>query len=102
MRKIPFAGIELTSQRVRGLRGTSELPGRPAYNIGKPTVTLYAYIINHHVGTPKQKQTSYYFGVYIINFGLRVPNYDGAVTFYREIKLKIGFGVVISKEVYRP
>ena len=31
MRKIPFAGIELTSQRVRGLRGTSELPGRPAY-----------------------------------------------------------------------
>ena len=33
MRKIPFAGIELTSQRVRGLRGTSELPGRPeTYN----------------------------------------------------------------------
>ena len=27
MTKIPFAGIELTSQRVRGLRGTSELPG---------------------------------------------------------------------------
>ena len=26
---MPFAGIELTSQRVRGLRGTSELPGRP-------------------------------------------------------------------------
>ena len=26
------------------------------YNIGeKPTVTLYTYI-NHHVGTPKQKQ----------------------------------------------
>ena len=30
MRKIPFARVELTSQRVRGLRGTSELPGRPA------------------------------------------------------------------------
>ena len=30
VRKIPFAGIELTSQRVRGLRGTSELQGRPA------------------------------------------------------------------------
>ena len=29
VRKIPFAGIELTSQRVRGLPGTSELPGRP-------------------------------------------------------------------------
>ena len=30
------------------------------YNIGeKPTVTLYTYI-NHHVGTPKQKQTTYY------------------------------------------
>ena len=31
MRKIPFAGTELTSQRVRRLRGyTSELPRRPA------------------------------------------------------------------------
>ena len=30
VRKIPFAGIELTAQRVRGLRGTSELAGRPA------------------------------------------------------------------------
>ena len=30
MRKLPFAGIELTSQRVRGLRDTSELPGRLA------------------------------------------------------------------------
>ena len=29
MRKIPFAGIELTPQRVRGLRGTFKLPGRP-------------------------------------------------------------------------
>ena len=29
VRKIPFARIELTSQRVRGFRGTSELPGRP-------------------------------------------------------------------------
>ena len=28
-------------------------------NIGeKPTVTLYTTYINHHVGTPKQKQTS--------------------------------------------
>ena len=35
MRKIPFAGIELTSQRVRGLRGTSELPGRPVPIYGK-------------------------------------------------------------------
>ena len=33
VRKIPFAGIELTSQRVRGLRGTSELPGRMVANI---------------------------------------------------------------------
>ena len=29
VRKIALVGIELTSQRVRGLRGTSELPGRP-------------------------------------------------------------------------
>ena len=28
VRKMPFAGIELTSQRVRRLRGTFELPGR--------------------------------------------------------------------------
>ena len=35
VRKIPFAGIELTSQRVRGLRGTSELPGRPAVSNSK-------------------------------------------------------------------
>ena len=30
------------------------------YNIGeKPTVILYTYYyINHHVGTPKQKQTT--------------------------------------------
>ena len=37
MRKIPFAGTELTPQRVRGLRGTSELPGRPAR-------TVYVYV----------------------------------------------------------
>ena len=30
------------------------------YNIGeKPTDTLLYTYINHHVGTPKQKQTSY-------------------------------------------
>ena len=34
VRKIPFAGIELTSQRVRGLRGTSELPGRQKPHFG--------------------------------------------------------------------
>ena len=32
VRKIPFAGIELTSQRVRGLRGTSELPGAKVHS----------------------------------------------------------------------
>ena len=40
MKKIPFAGIELTSQRVRGLRGNSELPGRPAV---VPSVNVYEY-----------------------------------------------------------
>ena len=46
VRKILFAGIELTSQRVRGLRGTSELPGRPAthYNI-YVYIYIYIYII---------------------------------------------------------
>ena len=33
MRKIQFAGVELTFQRVRGLRGTSELPGRPSHYV---------------------------------------------------------------------
>ena len=36
MRKIPLAGIELTSQRVRGLRGTSELPGQRANLVSEP------------------------------------------------------------------
>ena len=40
MRKIPFAGIELTSQRDRGLRGTSELPGRPAQSTIKTKVCV--------------------------------------------------------------
>ena len=40
MRKISFAGIELTSQRVRGLRGTSELPGRPNH-----IVQLLKYVL---------------------------------------------------------
>ena len=47
--------------------------------------------INHHLGIPKQKHSF---------FGRRVPD-CGTVIFHREIKLKIGFGVVISKEVYR-
>ena len=46
VRKITFAGIELTSQRVRGLRGTSELPGRPAEHIYIHTcIHTYIYIL---------------------------------------------------------
>ena len=64
------------------------------YNIGeKPTVILYN--INHHVGTPKQKA----YLLYSI-FGLRVPDYGTVIMWFREIKLKIRFGVVISKEIY--
>ena len=44
-RKIPFAGIELTSQRARGLRGTSELPGRPAH-IPVIICTIVIYILS--------------------------------------------------------
>ena len=47
VRKMPFAGVELTSQRVRGLRGTSELPGRPA---------VYTSILNRHAHQTKIKQ----------------------------------------------
>ena len=42
VRKIPFAGIELTSQRVRGLRGTSELPGRPVKNQYKKQTNVFS------------------------------------------------------------
>ena len=40
VRKIPFAGVEPTSQRVRELRGTSELPGRRPCDIGKLTYSI--------------------------------------------------------------
>ena len=48
VRKIPFAGIELTSQRVRGLRGTSELPGRPAITL---LILLLLILLYHHYYT---------------------------------------------------
>ena len=47
MRKIPFAGVELTSQRVRGLRGTSELPGRPIA-IKKKKKTIITVVVSKH------------------------------------------------------
>ena len=42
VRKTPFPGVELTSQRVRGLRGTSKLPGRPAQEYN--SVSIYGLI----------------------------------------------------------
>ena len=45
MRKIPYAGIELTSQRVRGLGGTSELPGRPA----SEKFNMHIYVCNYSI-----------------------------------------------------
>ena len=50
MRKIPFARIELTSQRVRGLRGTSELPGRPV-GMGQKIRTVQERVGTGIVGT---------------------------------------------------
>ena len=46
VRKIPFAGTELTSQRVRGLRGTSELPGR-LYSIINIIIIIIITIFAH-------------------------------------------------------
>ena len=41
-----FAGIELTSERIRGLRGTSELPGRPATLLyGFCHILLYCIVL---------------------------------------------------------
>ena len=61
MRKIPFAGIELTSQRVRGLRGTSELPGRPAdvevVIVRKCAFPHFSILVNHIVSTCRNKKT---------------------------------------------
>ena len=52
MRKIAFAGIELTSQRVRGLRGTSELPGRPvAMRFMAQIVVINSNLIQVHINT---------------------------------------------------
>ena len=58
VRKIPFAGVELTSQRVRGLQGTSKLPGRPAahyvVSMGKAFTITGAFY--HRVGISKSTQ----------------------------------------------
>ena len=45
MRKIPFAGIEHSSQRVRELRGTFELPGRPALHLLLCTEVLIIHLV---------------------------------------------------------
>ena len=50
------------------------------YNIGeKPTVTLYTYI-NHHLGTPNQKETR------LVIIGLSVPNLQHQYVKTRGIK----------------
>ena len=38
VRKIPFAGVELTSQRVKGLQGSSELPYVFFYLLYNPSI----------------------------------------------------------------
>ena len=58
VRKIPFAGIELTSQRVRGLRGTSELPGRPVlWFISHFQLARYESSCGHRIEDVTPKQT---------------------------------------------
>ena len=58
VRKIPFTGIELTSQRVRGLRGTSELPGR------KGVVTVNSDILPGTVDVPVYRPPVYRFALF--------------------------------------
>ena len=45
VRKILFAGVELTFQRVRG--GTSELPGRPASNKTTWYMIVLPYVVDN-------------------------------------------------------
>ena len=76
MRKIPFAGIELTSQRVRRLRGTSEVPGRPVSDQSFYS-TLFTYPESY------THTSSLTVGVK----RLLVPNYD-STTFFWEVIVK--------------
>ena len=56
MRKIPFAGVELTSQRVRGLRGTSRLPGRPAVYFVIILVPFSLSFLKKNQSTPRPSE----------------------------------------------
>ena len=55
MRKIPFAGIELTSQRVRGLQGTSWATGATGYTwcvmriINTAAVVVVVVVVDSHI-----------------------------------------------------
>ena len=55
VRKIPFAGIELTSQHVRGYMDTSELPGRPAIKLMHVLLTIPFLSLTHPAVTKKCK-----------------------------------------------
>ena len=55
MRKIPFDGIELTSQRVRGLRRTSELPGLHK----DKNKCFFRYIIHTYCSVPFLYSSNY-------------------------------------------
>ena len=59
MRKTPFAGIELTSQRVRGLQGTSELPGRLIIIKSRIIPTLKKIIIIMMIITNNNNSNNY-------------------------------------------
>ena len=63
MRKIPFAGIELTSQRVRGFRGTSDTKRnsarktfKHAFSLQQDEITLYIFNASRTVFTVRNKQ----------------------------------------------
>ena len=66
MRKIPFAGIELTSQRVRGLRGTFELPGATiAIHIIVEYIIFHLKFIYNSLWNPTQNLLFFILGLYI-------------------------------------
>ena len=86
VRKIPFAGIELTSQRVRGLRGTSELPGRPAASTVVHAINCDNTIVPYSLISSNVNK---YSGVHLVQFSASPTTIIYYISINRELKRMI-------------